>query len=38
VLGIRVRARTLGGEARIYSPKEGGTIVEIEIPLQQQAA
>ena len=38
VLGIRERTRTLGGEARIYSPKEGGTIVEIEIPLQQQAA
>jgi PAS domain S-box-containing protein len=38
VLGIRERARTLGGEARIFSPKEGGTIVEIEIPLERRAA
>ena len=36
VLGIRERARTLGGEARIFSPKEGGTVVEIEIPLERQ--
>jgi two-component system sensor kinase len=33
VLGIRERARTLGGAARIFSPDEGGTVVEIEIPL-----
>jgi PAS domain S-box-containing protein len=33
VLGIRERARTLGGAARIFSPEDGGTIVEIEIPL-----
>jgi signal transduction histidine kinase len=33
LLGIRERARTLGGDAHIYSPPEGGTIVEIEIPL-----
>jgi PAS domain S-box-containing protein len=38
VLGIRERARTLGGEARIFSPPEGGTIVEIEIPLERQTA
>jgi signal transduction histidine kinase len=38
VLGIRERARTLGGDARIYSPSQGGTIVEIEIPLERQAA
>jgi two-component system sensor kinase len=36
LLGIRERARTLGGDARIYSPAEGGTIVEIDIPLQVQ--
>jgi PAS domain S-box-containing protein len=33
VLGIRERARTLGGAARIFSPEGGGTVVEIEIPL-----
>jgi PAS domain S-box-containing protein len=33
VLGIRERARTLGGAARIFSPEDGGTVVEIEIPL-----
>ena len=33
LLGIRERAQTLGGEARIYSPPEGGTVVEIRIPL-----
>jgi PAS domain S-box-containing protein len=33
VLGIRERARTLGGESTIYSPPEGGTIVEIALPL-----
>lgn len=33
LLGIRERAKTLGGEARIYSPPEGGTVVEITVPL-----
>lgn len=33
LLGIRERAHTLGGNARIYSPPEGGTIVEIVIPI-----
>jgi signal transduction histidine kinase len=33
LLGIRERARTLGGEARIYSPPEGGTVVQIGVPL-----
>jgi len=37
LLGIRERARTLGGRAEIYSPPEGGTIVDIEIPLQVHA-
>ena len=32
ILGIRERAQTLGGRAEIYSPLEGGTIVEIIIP------
>ena len=32
LLGIKERARTLGGRAQIYSPAEGGTIVEIAIP------
>ena len=38
VLGIRERAKTLGGSARIYSPEAGGTIVEIEVPLKAYAA
>ncbi len=38
VLGIRERARTLGGAARIFSPEEGGTVVEIEIPLMTKTA
>jgi PAS domain S-box-containing protein len=38
LLGIRERARTLGGDARIYSPPEGGTNVEIDIPLQRSLA
>jgi len=38
VLGIRERARTLGGSARIFSPEQGGTVVEIEIPLGTRAA
>ncbi|OGA53041.1 MAG: hypothetical protein A3G24_24410 [Betaproteobacteria bacterium RIFCSPLOWO2_12_FULL_62_13] len=33
LLGIQERARTLGGTARFYSPPEGGTVVEIVIPL-----
>lgn len=33
VLGIRERAQTLGGSAKIYSPDDGGTVVEITIPL-----
>jgi PAS domain S-box-containing protein len=37
LLGIRERARTLGGEARIYSQRQGGTVVEIDIPLQTSA-
>lgn len=32
LLGIKERARTLGGRAQIHSPAEGGTIVEIAIP------
>jgi signal transduction histidine kinase len=33
ILGIRERAQTLGGRARIYSPESGGTIVEMTIPV-----
>jgi PAS domain S-box-containing protein len=33
VMGIKERAHTLGGHARIYRPPEGGTVVEISIPL-----
>ncbi len=33
LLGIRERASTLGGEARIHTAGEGGTVVEIEVPL-----
>ena len=33
VLGIRERARTLGGDAHIHTPPGGGTEVEIEVPL-----
>lgn len=36
VLGIRERAQTLGGNARIYRADEGGTIVEINIPMRAQ--
>ena len=35
ILGIRERARTLGGGADVYSPADGGTVVEIKIPVQQ---
>jgi PAS domain S-box-containing protein len=37
LLGIRERAQTLGGSARIYGPPEGGTMVEISIPLARYA-
>jgi PAS domain S-box-containing protein len=37
LLGIRERARTLGGSAQIYSPPEGGTIVEIDVPVEHVA-
>ena len=33
LLGIRERAQTLGGTASIFSPAEGGTVVEIVIPV-----
>ena len=33
LLGIKERAHTLGGHSRIYSPPEGGTIVEIAVPI-----
>ena len=36
VLGIRERAQTLGGSARIYRAERGGTIVEIRIPMRAQ--
>jgi signal transduction histidine kinase len=35
LMGIRERAHTLGGRARIYRPPEGGTVVEISIPLDR---
>jgi two-component system sensor kinase len=35
ILGIKERARTLGGGADIYSPGEGGTTVEIKVPVKQ---
>jgi len=35
ILGIKERARTLGGGANVYSPAEGGTVVEIKVPVQQ---
>lgn len=33
LLGIRERAQTLGGTASIFSPADGGTVVEIVIPV-----
>ena len=33
LLGIRERAQTLGGAARIHSPSGGGTVVEISLPI-----
>ena len=38
LLGIRERAQTLGGRAQIYSPAEGGTIVEIAVPIARYRA
>jgi PAS domain S-box-containing protein len=38
LLGIRERAQTLGGTARVYSPPSGGTIVEISIPVARYRA
>ena len=38
VLGIRERAATLGGSSRIHTPPEGGTLVEIEVPLKMYSA
>jgi two-component system sensor kinase len=35
ILGIKERARTLGGGADISSPGEGGTVVEITVPVKQ---
>lgn len=35
ILGIKERARTLGGAADIYSPREGGATVEIKVPVTQ---
>jgi two-component system sensor kinase len=34
ILGIKERARTLGGAALVYSPPEGGTVVEFKVPVQ----
>lgn len=34
LLGIRERAQTLGGAARIFPPPGGGTVVEILLPLE----
>jgi len=33
LMGIRERAQTLGGAARIYSPANGGTVVEVAVPV-----
>ncbi|HXF65135.1 MAG TPA: PAS domain S-box protein [Burkholderiales bacterium] len=38
LLGIRERARTLGGDARIARLEEGGTLVEIVIPAARYRA
>jgi len=35
ILGIKERARTLGGGADVYSPRGGGTTVEIRVPVKQ---
>ena len=34
ILGIKERARTLGGGADVYSPSGGGTVVEIKVPVK----
>jgi signal transduction histidine kinase len=33
LLGIRERAHTLGGAAKIYTPDGGGTVVDIDVPI-----
>ena len=38
LLGIKERARTLGGEAEIHTAREGGAIVEIRIPVARYRA
>ncbi len=35
LLGIKERAQTLGGKAEVYSPPEGGTVVEIRVPIER---
>jgi len=35
ILGIKERARTLGGDADIRAAPEGGTVVEINVPMTQ---
>jgi two-component system sensor kinase len=35
ILGIKERARTLGGGADVHSPEGGGTLVEIRVPIRQ---
>jgi two-component system sensor kinase len=35
ILGIKERARTLGGRAEVYSPGERGTLVEIRVPIRR---
>jgi signal transduction histidine kinase len=35
LLGIKERARTLGGAAEIYTARDGGAAVEIRIPVGQ---
>jgi PAS domain S-box-containing protein len=38
ILGIKERARTLGGNADVRSLPEGGTVVEVRIPVRQYRA
>lgn len=35
ILGIKERAHTLGGRAEVFSPPEGGTVVEVVIPVER---
>ena len=35
ILGIKERARTLGGAADVRGAREGGTVVEIKVPVKQ---